>query len=92
MAPLRLAELDALVEATFVDAYHEDEQRTGLCTMIADNLAVPFTTLVLGVEVTVHSVDLRGDTVVAICHPGRLRQAIGILELPLPDPPPAGSE
>ncbi len=86
------AELDALVAEAVVDCYDDDEQLTGLYTMIEDNLAVPFTTQVLGVEVTVRRVDLRGDAVVAICYRGRMRQAIGILDLPLPEPPPEGTQ
>jgi len=50
---LSRARLDALVEEATVDCYNEDEQLTGLYTMIDENLAVPFTTQVLGVEVTV---------------------------------------
>ena len=47
------AQLDGLVEEATIDCYNEDEQVTGLFTMIEDNLAVPFQTTVLGVEVTV---------------------------------------
>ena len=89
---LSRAELDALVDEAVVDCYDDDEQLTGLFTMIEDNLAVPFTAQVLGVEVTVRRIDLRHGGVVAICHRGRIRQAIGILDLPLPDPPPDGVE
>jgi Calcium binding len=89
---LSRAELDELVADAVVDAYGDDEQLSGLYTMIEDNLAVPFETTVLGVEVTVREVDLRADDIVAICHRGRDRQAIGILDLPLPDPPPEGAE
>ena len=85
------AELDVLVVEAVVDAYNDDEQLTGLYTMIEDNLAMPFETTVLGVEVTVRKVDLRADGIVAICHRGRDRQAIGILDLPLPDPAPEGA-
>ncbi|MER5336792.1 hypothetical protein [Micromonospora sp. NPDC002717] len=60
--------------------------------MIEGNLAVPFTTQVLGVEVTVRRVDLRHGAVVAICHRGRFRQVIGILDPPLPEPSPPGAE
>jgi Calcium binding len=90
--PLSRDELEALVAEAVVDAYGDDEQLTGLYTMIADNLAVPFTTQVLGVEVTVRRVDLRADGIVAVCQRGRIRQAIGILDLPLPDPPPEGAQ
>lgn len=89
---LSRAQLDALVAEAVVDAYDDDEQLTGLYTMIADNLAVPFTTEVLGVEVTVRRIDLRAGGIVAVCHRSRLRQAIGILDLPLPDPPPEGAQ
>jgi hypothetical protein len=87
------AELNAMVEEATVDCYNEDEQVTGLFTMLEDNLAVPFETLVLGVNVTVANVDLtdRGQ-IVAICSHDESRQAIPILDLRLPTPPPAGSE
>jgi hypothetical protein len=50
---LSRAQLDAMVEEATVDCYNEDEQATGLFTLIEDNLAVPFATKVLGVPVTV---------------------------------------
>lgn len=92
MSSLNRTQLDALVEEATVDCYNEDEQLTGLYTMIEDNLALPFTTQVLGVEVTVRRVDLTGQRIAAVCHRGRERQAIAILDLPLPDPPPDGSQ
>jgi hypothetical protein len=85
-------ELDAMIDEAVVDAYTDDEQLVGMFTMIQDNLAVPFTTEVLGVEVTVQKVDLIGNCVVAICTRGRHRQAIPILDLPLPTPPPEGAD
>jgi hypothetical protein len=92
VASLSNAELDALVAEAVVDCYDEDEQLSGLFTMIQDNLAVPFDTQVLGVEATVRKVDLRAGGIVAVCHRGRMRQAIGVLDLPLPDPAPEGAE
>jgi hypothetical protein len=92
VSSLSRAELDALVAEAVVDAYDDDEQLAGLYTMLADNLAVPFTTEMLGVEVTVRRLDLRAGGIVAVCHRGRLRQAIGILDLPLPDPQPQGAQ
>ena len=85
------AELDALVAEAIVDCHDEDEQASGLYTMIADNLSLPFTTTVLGVEATVADVDLTGrGEILAICRRGRFEQAVGILDLPLPEPPPRG--
>ena len=87
------AELDALVERAIVDAYDEYEQLASFHVVIEEHLAVPFRTTVLGVEVTVTKIDLlSGGVVAAICSRGKHRQAIGILDLPLPTPPPAGAE
>lgn len=87
------ARLEAMVEEATVDCYNESEQVTGLFTMIEENLAVPFETTVLGAPVTVKRVDLNDrEEIVAICASGRERQAIPILDLPLPSPPPAGAE
>jgi hypothetical protein len=91
MAPKRNAALDAMIEEATVDAYNDDERLTGLFAMIEEHLVVPFTTTVLGVEVTVKMVDLSGDSIVAICVRGRDRQQIGLLDLPLPAPPPDGT-
>lgn len=86
-------QLDALVEEATVDCYDEDEQLSGLYTMIVDNLAMPFQTAVLGVEVTVEDVDLTDyGTIVAYCRRGKYRQAIGVLDLPLPKPLPEGAQ
>jgi Calcium binding len=92
VAELSEDELDELVEQAVVDAYGDDEQMVGFYTMINDNLALPFTTTVLGVAVSVESVDVTDSGIVAICARGADRQAIPILDLPLPVPPPPGSE
>lgn len=87
------AELDQLIEQAIVDAYDEVEQVTGFYTMIDENLVVPFTTEVLGVDVTVEKVDLTSDgQIVAVCRRGRIHQRVPILDLPLPEARPAGAE
>lgn len=57
--------------------------------MIEESLSLPFVTWVLGQAVAVAKVDLtRRDQIVAICVHGKATQAIPILDLPMPDPPP----
>jgi hypothetical protein len=86
-------ELDQLIEEATVDAYGDSEQITGFYTMIEENLGVPFTTEVLGVEVSVEGVDLTDDEqIVAVCKHGRHRQRVPILDLPLPEQRPHGAE
>ena len=82
-----------MIEQATVDAYGESEQVSGFYTMMEEHLALPFKTEVLSTEVTVEKVDLTDrDEIVAVCVRGETRQAIPILELPLPDPPPKGAE
>ncbi|MFJ9375161.1 hypothetical protein [Streptomyces sp. NPDC101455] len=93
MGVLDTAELEAMIDEATVDAYNDDEQLTGLFTMLEEHLDLPFTTAVLGTEVTVRGVDLTLDgRIVALCSRGGVRQSIGILELPLPSPAPEGAE
>ncbi len=87
------ARLKALIEEAIVDAYNESEQRTGFYTLLDEHLDTPFDTQILGTTATVERIDMTADDqIVAICRRGRSRQAIPILDLPLPTPPPAGAE
>ncbi len=55
--------------------------------MLEDRLKLPFETMVLGVGVLVERIDLTAaEEIVAVCRRGRNRQALPILELPLPTP------
>ena len=85
-------QLDVLVAEATVDAYGDDEQLSGLYTLLEEHLALPFTTEVLGVTVSVKRVELTDDGIVAVCVAGRQRQRIPILDLSLPIPPPGGVE
>jgi hypothetical protein len=90
---LSRARLDELVEEATIDAYGDAQQATGFYTMMENDLATPFTTQVLGVEVTVERVDMtKAGDIIAVCKRGAKRQQIPILDLPLPSPPPAGAE
>jgi len=90
---LSRARPEELVEEATTDAYGESEQAVGFYTMMENDLAMPFSTQVLGVEVTVEKVDMPdADEIIAICKSGAKRQTIPILDLPLPSPPPKGAE
>lgn len=87
------ARLDALIEEAIVDAYTEAEQAVGFHATIEQHLALPFETVVMGAPVIAKKIDVTAACgLVVICYCGRERQAIPILELPPPDPPPAGWE
>ena len=92
MPELSEEELDALVEEATIDAYGDDEQLSGFAVMIEDNLEMPFETMVLGVTVTVTGVSQTEFGIVADCVREGHHQAISILDLPLPEPPPEGAE
>ena len=51
------AHLDELIAEATVDCYNESEEVTGIFTMLEENLAGPFSTTLLEVEVTVERVD-----------------------------------
>ncbi len=82
-----------MVDAATVDCYNDSELITGWYTMIEDNLAVPFETAVLGVTVRAEKVELTAAGQIMVrCRRGRHLQPVSILELPMPTPPPDGSE
>ena len=80
-----------VAEAT-IDGHDEDEQLSGFANMVEENLEVPFATTVLGIMVTVTRVTHTSHGLVADCVRGRRKQAIHLLDLPLPEPPPKGAE
>ncbi len=92
MEELSEEELDALVEEATIDAYGDDEQLSGFAVMIEDKLEMPFETTILGVTVIVKGVTQTAAGIVADCVRDGHHQAIHILDLPLPEPPPKGAE
>lgn len=87
------AHLDKLIAEATVDCYNESEEITGIFTMLEENLTVPFTTTLLGVEVTVDRLDLNNaDDIVAVCRRGREKLRVPVIDLPLPEPKPKGAE
>jgi hypothetical protein len=81
--------LDKMIETAIVDAYGESEQIVGFYKMLDGNLALPFKTEILGVEVMVEKIDLTNDEqIVAVCSRGKAKQRVPLLDLPLPSPSP----
>ena len=63
----------------------------GLLVMIEAELALPFGTTVLGVPVKLTKIEQADDGgIVEVCRRGAETQRIGVLDLPLPGPTPAG--
>jgi hypothetical protein len=86
-------DLERMVEDATVDAYDESQQATGFLSKLEDELTLPFTTTVLGVEVTVEGLDiLDGSRIMAVCRRDGDSQKLPLLDLPLPQPPPKGWE
>lgn len=90
---VKSAYLEKLIDEATVDCYNESEEITGIFTMLEENLAVPFTTIMLGMEVTVERIEMNdADEIVAVCRLGRKRQRVPVVDLPLPEPRPEGAE
>jgi Calcium binding len=87
------AQLDELIEEATVDCYDEEEQATGFFAVIEDNLALPFTTRILGVDASVAAIEMDNDgRIKAVCERTGEQQRIDLIDLPLPSPPPSGAE
>jgi hypothetical protein len=85
--------LEALIEEATVDCYSDEEAAMGLFTMLQDNLIVPFTAHVLEMPVKVTAIELNdAEEAVAVCERDGKRQRVPVVDLPLPTPPPKGSE
>jgi hypothetical protein len=90
---LSKAQLDELVEEALADACGESEQAAGFYTMLDNHLRRPFETGMLGVTVTVESLDIiEDDRLAAVCRRGKNRQRISLADLPLPSTLPEGSK
>ena len=80
-----------MIEEATVDANGDDEQRMGVFNEVTENLEVPFETKVLGMDVTVISIEMNdAEHFVAICQKGRHKQALSLMDLPLPKARPEG--
>ncbi len=90
---LSKVKLKQMVREATVDAHDEDEAVMGIYTMLEEHLELPFETKVLGMDVTVEKLNLNdSNDIIVVCRRGKHRQALPILDLPLPSPPPPGWE
>jgi hypothetical protein len=89
--PERLREL---IEEATVDCYDEEEQRTGILTMIEDNVVCPFQAKVVGepVEVTGFEWPKVGLGYHAVCKRNGKEYRIDVNSLEFVDPLPEGYE
>ena len=91
--PTSSSRLERMISEAIVDCYNENEQATGLFTMVEENLRLPFSTTVLGTQVNVQKVELNdAGEIVAVCSRGPEKQRIPLVDLPLPYPRPKGAE
>jgi hypothetical protein len=82
-----------MISEALVDCYNESEQAMGLFTLVEENLRLPFSTIVLGIQVNVQKVELNdAGEIVAVCSRGPEKQRIPLVDLSLPSPRPEGAE
>jgi hypothetical protein len=88
------ARLRELIEEATVDCYDEDEQHSGLLTMIQDNVVCPFKAKVIGEEVEVTDLEWpdEGYGLKAVCKRKGKTHAVDITSLEWLAPLPKGFE
>jgi hypothetical protein len=94
MNKAKRARLEELIDEASVDCYDEDEQHTGLLTMIEDNVGCPFRAKVIGeeVEVTGFEWPKSGYGLLAVCERGGKKHLVDITSLEWMKPYPEGYE
>jgi hypothetical protein len=86
--------LEELIEEATVDAYGEEEQHSGLLTMIEDNVDCPFTAKVIGEKVTVTGWEWpkAGYGLLAVCERNGKKHRVDVNSLEWVNPRPDGYE
>ena len=86
--------LRALIEEATVDCYGEDEELTGLWTMIEDQVVCPFRAKVVGEEVKVIGFEWPdvGNVFYAVCERNRKKYRVDLSSLEWIKPYPEGFE
>ena len=86
--------LSGLIAEATVDCYGEEEQFTGLCCMIEQEVVVPFKAKVIGEAVTVTSLDPAdtGHSIQATCERNGMKYRLDVTSLEWKKPYPKGFE
>src|SRR3954449_3943766 len=93
MATPASRDLDALIEEATVVCYDEAEQVAGFFACLEEELELPFTTRLFGVDVSVEQIEqTEHDDIVAVCRRDTDTAAIRLVDLPLPTPLPEGAQ
>ena len=74
-------ELEELIEEATIDCYGEYEQINGFTCTLEDKLTFPFPAKVVGEEVEVMGIDMRGDEVIAVCKRKGKKHTVNVLDL-----------
>ncbi len=88
------ARLAALIDEATIDCYSEEEQHTGLLTMIEDNVECPFQAKVIGEKVVVTGYEWpkAGYGLFAVCERDGRKYQVDINSLEFVRPRPEGNE
>ncbi len=88
------ARLAALIDEATIDCYGEEEQHSGLLTMIEDNVECPFQAKVIGEKVVVTGFEWpkAGYGLFAVCERGARKYQVDINSLEWVKPLPEGFE
>lgn len=89
-----LARLAALIDEATIDCYGEEEQHSGLLTMIEDNVECPFQAKVIGEKVVVTGFEWpqAGYGLLAVCERDGRKYLVDINSLEFTRPRPEGYE
>lgn len=86
-------DLDELIEEATVDAYDEEEQAMGFCSVLDDEVTYPFTAHLIGETVSVTGVEQANDNrIVATCERNGKTYRIGLLDLEIDTAKVAGGQ
>ncbi|CAN5458342.1 hypothetical protein BH20ACI3_BH20ACI3_41450 [soil metagenome] len=86
------AQLEELIDEATIDCYSEDEQHTGLLTMIEEHVVCPFRAKVISENVEVTGFQWPGHGLLAICRRNGKTHPVDIDSLEWIEPLPEGYE